>query len=99
MAAGVLAGAGLAGVAAAETPVERGEYLVRGPMGCGNCHTPQGPDGPDMAMELAGGQLLIDDAMMQADPAQHHPGRTRSATGPTPSWRGRSARASARTAR
>ena len=50
----------------AETPVERGEYLVRGPMSCGNCHTPQGPDGPDMAMELAGGQLLIDDAMMKA---------------------------------
>ena len=66
MAAGVLAGAGLSGVAAAETPVERGEYLVRGPMGCGNCHTPQGPEGPDMAMELAGGQVLIDDAMMQA---------------------------------
>ena len=33
----------------AETPVERGEYLVRGPMGCGNCHTPQGPEGPGMA--------------------------------------------------
>ena len=27
---------------AAETPVERGEYLVRGPMGCGNCHPPIG---------------------------------------------------------
>ena len=40
----------------AETPVERGEYLVRGPMSCGNCHTPQGPEGPDMAMELAGGR-------------------------------------------
>jgi mono/diheme cytochrome c family protein len=66
MAAGVLAGAGLSGVAAAETPLERGEYLVRGPMGCGNCHTQQGPEGPNMAMELAGGQVLIDDAMMQA---------------------------------
>jgi mono/diheme cytochrome c family protein len=54
--AGVCAAAlcGLAGIAVAETPEERGEYLVRGPMGCGNCHTPQGPDGPDMSHELAG---------------------------------------------
>jgi mono/diheme cytochrome c family protein len=51
----VLAGMVLAGVPVlAETPVERGEYLVRGIMGCGNCHTPQGPDGPDMSLELAG---------------------------------------------
>lgn len=57
---------GLATSALAETPVERGEYLVRGPMSCGNCHTPQGPEGPDMAMELAGGQLVIDDAMIKA---------------------------------
>lgn len=56
----------MAGTASAETPVERGEYLVRGPMGCGNCHTPQGPAGPDMALQLAGGQLLVDDEMMQA---------------------------------
>lgn len=45
--------------ASAETPVERGEYLVRGPMGCGNCHTPLGPDGPVAGMELAG--RLVDD--------------------------------------
>ncbi len=55
-----------ASIAGAETPVERGEYLVRGPMSCGNCHTPQGPNGPDMTMELAGGQLVIDDPMMKA---------------------------------
>ena len=55
-----------ASLAWAETPVERGEYLVRGPMSCGNCHTPQGPDGPDMSMELAGGQLVIDEPMMHA---------------------------------
>ncbi len=58
----------------AETPVERGEYLVRGPMGCGNCHTPQGPEGPDMSMELAGGQLVIDDATMKAWSANITPG-------------------------
>ncbi len=45
----------LAGTAAsAEVSVERGEYLVRGPAGCGNCHTPQGPNGPDMTNELGG---------------------------------------------
>ncbi|MCL4189495.1 MAG: cytochrome C [Rhodobacteraceae bacterium] len=47
------------GGAMAETPLERGEYLVRGPGGCGNCHTPFGPQGPDMAMELAG--RLVED--------------------------------------
>ncbi|WP_297976242.1 c-type cytochrome [uncultured Amaricoccus sp.] len=50
----------------AETPAERGEYLVRGPMGCGNCHTPQGPEGPDMALELAGGQVVVDEPAMRA---------------------------------
>ncbi|OSQ53490.1 cytochrome-c oxidase, cbb3-type subunit III [Marivita geojedonensis] len=38
----------------AEPSLERGEYLVRGPAACGNCHTPQGPNGPDMANELGG---------------------------------------------
>lgn len=45
--------------ARAETPVERGAYLVRGIVGCGNCHTPKGPDGralPDQ--ELAGGYVF-----------------------------------------
>lgn len=56
---------GLAAAAMAETPVERGEYLVRGPMGCGNCHTPQGPDGPDMTREL-GGFAVFEDEMMNA---------------------------------
>jgi mono/diheme cytochrome c family protein len=65
MAAGVLAGAGLAGVATAETPVERGEYLVRGPAGCGNCHTPLGPDGFVMEQEL-GGRLVEDNDMFTA---------------------------------
>ena len=46
---GVLAMPGLA-----ETPVERGVYLVQGPAGCGNCHTPIGPQGPDMARDLTG---------------------------------------------
>ncbi|MGI9402712.1 MAG: c-type cytochrome [Rhizobiaceae bacterium] len=44
----------VAGFASAETQIERGEYLVRGIMGCGNCHTPLGPDGPIAGQELAG---------------------------------------------
>lgn len=48
--------------ASAETPVERGEYLVRGIMGCGNCHTPLGPQGFDMSMELGGRMVEDNDA-------------------------------------
>lgn len=40
--------------AIAEPSLERGQYLVEGPAGCGNCHTPIGPDGPVMSMNLAG---------------------------------------------
>ena len=43
----------------AETPVERGEYLVRGIANCGNCHTPLGPSGFVDEMELAG--RLVED--------------------------------------
>lgn len=51
----VLAAGGLAAVAGlAETPLERGEYLVQGPAGCGNCHTPFGPEGLDFSRDLSG---------------------------------------------
>lgn len=43
-----------ASLAQAGPSVERGEYLVQGPMGCGNCHTPFGPQGPDIGRDLAG---------------------------------------------
>jgi len=46
-------------LAHAQTAVERGEYLVRGPAGCGNCHTPLGPEGFVAAQEL-GGRLVED---------------------------------------
>lgn len=59
LAACALVSAGLLGAAGAETLVERGEYLVRGPAGCGNCHTPLGPEGFVPAMELAG--RLVED--------------------------------------
>ena len=51
-----------AGAVQAEPTLARGEYLVRGPMGCGNCHTPLGPEGPVMQQELAG--RLVDDNPM-----------------------------------
>lgn len=54
-----------AGTAGAEISVERGEYLVRGPAGCGNCHTPQGPNGPDMSNEF-GGFLVEKNPMFEA---------------------------------
>lgn len=44
----------VAGNAVAESTLDRGEYLVRGIAGCGNCHTPIGPQGFIMGQELAG---------------------------------------------
>jgi len=46
--------AGVAG-ASAETPVERGAYLVNTIMTCQNCHTPKGPSGDIAGRELSGG--------------------------------------------
>jgi mono/diheme cytochrome c family protein len=46
----------------AETPLERGQYLMSSIVACGNCHTQQGPDGPVPGMELAGGLLIEDEA-------------------------------------
>ncbi|MBL8384732.1 MAG: c-type cytochrome [Burkholderiales bacterium] len=58
IAAAVLAA--LVGPAQGETRVERGRYLTESIVACGNCHTPQGPDGPLPGMALAGG-LKIED--------------------------------------
>ncbi len=38
--------------------LERGRYLVQGVVACGNCHTPQGPNGPLAGQELAGGLVF-----------------------------------------
>ncbi len=46
----------------AETLLERGSYLINGIVACGNCHTPQGPDGPLPGMELAGGLVIQEEA-------------------------------------
>ena len=52
----VIAMLGSAGTAMAETPAQRGAYLVGSIAGCGNCHTPKDAAGnPVRGMELAGG--------------------------------------------
>jgi len=43
----------------AETPLERGTYLMHGIVACGNCHTPKGADfKPLIDQELAGGFVI-----------------------------------------
>lgn len=41
--------------AVAQSPAERGGYLVNTLMTCNNCHTPMGPQGPDFSKALSGG--------------------------------------------
>jgi mono/diheme cytochrome c family protein len=43
------------GAAYAETPVERGAYLVNTIMSCANCHTPKGPTGDIADKAFSGG--------------------------------------------
>ncbi len=65
--------------AAAETPEERGAYLVQGPAGCGNCHTPLGPEGPVWSMDL-GGRLVEESPAFTAYAPNITPG------GPVADW-------------
>jgi mono/diheme cytochrome c family protein len=45
--------------AGAQTPAERGRYLVESIVACGNCHTPKNPDGSERRdMNLAGGFII-----------------------------------------
>lgn len=44
--------------ARAETPVERGAYLVGSILTCNNCHTPRGPNGPQFDKLLSGGDVF-----------------------------------------
>jgi mono/diheme cytochrome c family protein len=57
-----------AGAAGAQTAMERGTYLVRGIVGCGNCHTPQGPEGPVAGMEFAGQKVIEEPAFIAYAP-------------------------------
>jgi mono/diheme cytochrome c family protein len=60
--AAALLAAAIARPGQAETPLERGTYLMQSIVACGNCHTPQGPDGPLPGMELAGGLVIEEEA-------------------------------------
>jgi mono/diheme cytochrome c family protein len=44
----------------------RGRYLVETIAGCGNCHTPQGPNGPLPGMALAGNAVVDDNPAFRA---------------------------------
>lgn len=45
---------------AAQTPIERGSYLVNSIMACGNCHTPKGPGGaPINEKHFSGGSQMF----------------------------------------
>jgi len=49
----------MAAAVRAETPLERGTYLMRGIVACGNCHTPKTADGKPIAeREFAGGVVI-----------------------------------------
>lgn len=65
-AAVLLAVAAGGNVSKAETPLERGKYLVESIAGCGNCHTPQGPNGPVMEKAYAGGLEIVEPGMLKA---------------------------------
>lgn len=58
---------------AAQTPVERGKYLVESIAGCGNCHTPQGPNGPVMNRALSGGPPMVEGKLFTAHPSNLTP--------------------------
>ena len=48
------------GGANAETPLDRGSYLVNAVMACDGCHTPRGPSGFVMEQRFSGGSQTWD---------------------------------------
>jgi len=59
---------GIATVCAAhaETPLERGTYLMHGIVACGNCHTPKGPDFKPLIDQELGGGFVIEAPVFRA---------------------------------
>ena len=69
-----MAAIAVAGSALAQTPVERGSYLVNGILTCGNCHTPRGPGGVwEMSKQLSGGPRTWDEVTFKAKAANITP--------------------------
>jgi mono/diheme cytochrome c family protein len=57
------------GGAAAETPAERGDYLVNTIMACGNCHSPRDADGRTIAEKaFSGGLTFVTPAFIATAP-------------------------------
>jgi mono/diheme cytochrome c family protein len=70
----MVAALALAANAWAETPLERGQYLVEGILTCGNCHTPRGPGGVlDTAHRHAGGPQVWETAEYKVHPSNITP--------------------------
>src|SRR3954453_11451305 len=60
--------------ALAQTPLERGKYLVEGVLTCGNCHTPRGPGGVlDTSKRHAGGPQVWETAEYTGRPSNIPP--------------------------
>src|ERR1700688_2851439 len=73
---GCVAAIAVAGSALAQTPVERGSYLVNGILTCGNCHTPRLPNGAwDMSKQLSGGPRIWDEPTYKVKAANITPDR------------------------
>jgi hypothetical protein len=70
----VLAGMVAATVnAGAQSPVERGGYLVNGVLTCGNCHTPRGPGGVlAMDKQAVGRTAGMGHPDLQGEGREHH---------------------------
>jgi hypothetical protein len=71
---GCIAAIAIAGSTLAQTPVERGSYLVNGVLTCGNCHTPRSPDGAwDMSKQLSGRPRTWDEVTFKVQAANITP--------------------------
>jgi len=71
---GCIAAIAVAGGTVAQTPVERGGYLVNGVLTCGNCHTPRGPGGAwDISKQLSGGPRTWDEVTFKVKGANITP--------------------------
>jgi len=71
---GCMAAFAVAGSAFAQTPIERGSYLVNGILTCGNCHTPRGPGGVwDMSKQLSGRPRTWEEATFKVNAANITP--------------------------
>ena len=66
----------IAAPASADTPMERGKYLVEGILTCGNCHTPRGPGGVlDTSKRHAGGPQVWETPQYKVHPTNITPDR------------------------